>query len=117
MPFISPGHGWMLHLESWVESPGHGRPLLAGAGLLQKRTLVRSPIPQEAEHSPHGCHGLQLPSTIRPTNIQLTTVLKEQCEKNKQNPPDITFLLSEGKHHVKTLVVTTSKPKMTFFSI
>lgn len=58
----------MLHLESWVESPGQGRPLLVGAGLLQKRTLVRSPIPQEAEHSPHGCHGLQLPSTNMTTN-------------------------------------------------
>lgn len=58
-----PGHGWMLHLDSCVKSPGQGRPLLVGDGLLQSRTLVLSPTLQEAEHSPHGCHELQLPST------------------------------------------------------
>lgn len=58
-----PGQAWVLHLDSWEESPGHGRPLSLGDGLLQRRTRVLSPPPQEAEHSPHGCHEPQLPST------------------------------------------------------
>lgn len=58
-----PGHAWLLHLDSWVGSPGQGRPPLLGGGLLQSRTRVLSPPPQEEEHPPHPCHKLQFPST------------------------------------------------------
>lgn len=53
----------MLHLDNWVESPGQGRPLLLGDGLLQSLTRVRSPPPQDAEHSPQDSHEPHLPST------------------------------------------------------
>lgn len=67
-----PGHAWVLHLDNCEESPGHERPPLLGDGLLQSRTRVLSPPPQEAEHTPHGCHEPQLPSTTM-TNPEHTS--------------------------------------------
>lgn len=58
-----PGQGCVLHLDSWEESPGHGRPPLLVDGLSHRRMRDRWPPPQEAEHSPHSCHEPQLPST------------------------------------------------------
>lgn len=58
-----PGHGWILHLEIWEESPGQGRPRFNGAGLLHSRIRVCSPPPHEAEHWLHVCHCPQFPST------------------------------------------------------
>lgn len=60
-----PGQAWVLHLDSWVESPGHGRPPSLGDGPSQSRTRVLCPPPQEEEHSPHGCHEPQVPSTAK----------------------------------------------------
>lgn len=54
----------MLHRDNWEESPGQRRPLLLGDGLLQSLTRVRSPPPQDAEHSLHDSHELHLPSTL-----------------------------------------------------
>lgn len=53
----------MLHLDTWEESPGQGRPLFEGVGLLHRRVRVCSPPPQGAEHSLQACHGPQFPST------------------------------------------------------
>lgn len=58
-----PGHACMLHLETWVASPGQERPLLEGTGLSHNRFRVLSPPPQETEQWLQVCHVPQLPST------------------------------------------------------
>lgn len=59
----------MLHLDTWVASPGQGRPLLDGTGLLHSRFRVFSPPPQEAEHWPQLCQFPQLPSTVNKNGV------------------------------------------------
>ena len=59
-----PGHTCILHLDTWVASPGQGRPLLDGIGLLHSRFRVFSPPPQEVEHQLQLCQFPQLPSTV-----------------------------------------------------
>lgn len=62
--FCLPGQVRMLHLDICELSPGQGRPLSDGDGLLHRRERVCSPLPQDAEHVLQGCHGPQLPSTV-----------------------------------------------------
>jgi len=62
---IVPGHSVVGgHVDVSTVSPSHGRPSYRGSGLSQRRSRRRSPSsPHVVEHSDHGPHADQPPST------------------------------------------------------
>ena len=58
-------HSHLLQSPCSLVTPGHERPPLSGAGLLQTRLRDFVPFPQVREQGPHPCHAPQAPSTTK----------------------------------------------------